>query len=138
MPPKRESLESVKKRLTREQQARIDRRIRKLLSQETEVSDDSEEENRLSLRRARGNRDQATKTDSSSLSFCCGVVVGVFVVLGLLLCLTAVSVNDRQRREGLTTQHQKEREEMWQAIYSPQNSDPIRTKHETKPIGNRD
>ncbi len=97
MPPKRESLESAKKRLTREQQARADRRIRKLLLQETEVSDDSEEENRLSLRRARGNRDQATQTDSSSLSFCYGVLVGVFVVLCLLLCLTAVSVNDRQR-----------------------------------------
>ena len=128
MPRKRESLESVKDRLIREQQARTNRRIRQLLLQDTEVIDVSEEENRLSLRKARRNKDQATQTDSSSLSFCCGVFVGVFVVLVLLLCLTAVSVNDRQRTEGFTTQPQKEREEMRQTIYRAQNSDPIRKK----------
>ena len=134
MPRKRESLESVKDRLIREQQARTNRRIRQLLLQDTEVIDVSEEENRLSLRKARRNKDQATQTDSSSLSFCCGVFVGVFVVLVLLLCLTAVSVNDRQRKDGFTTQPQKEREEMWQT----QNSDPIRKKYETKSISRRD
>jgi hypothetical protein len=107
MPPKRESLESVKKRLTREKKSRTDRRVRELLQarqrlQETEVSDDSEEENRLSLlvRRARGNRDQATQTDSLSLSFGRGVLVGVFGVLCLLFCLIAVSDNDRQGWRG--------------------------------------
>ena len=71
----------------REQKSRRDRRVRDLLhprqrEQVTEVSDDSEEENRLRQRRARGNKDQATQTDSSSsLSFCCGVLVGVFVVV---------------------------------------------------------
>jgi hypothetical protein len=47
MPPKRESLESVKTRLVREQQGRTDRRIRQLLQQDREVLDDSEEDNRL-------------------------------------------------------------------------------------------
>jgi hypothetical protein len=100
----RESLESVKERLVREQKSRTDRRVRDLLhprqrEQVTEISDDSEEDNRLRLRRVRGNKDQATQTDtSSSLSFCCGVLVGVFVVVCSLLFLLSCSGNDRTTR----------------------------------------
>jgi hypothetical protein len=102
MPRHRESLDSVKERLAREQKSRTDRRVRELLQprqrdQGTEVSDNSEEENRLRLRRARLNRDQATQTDSSSWSFCCGVLVGVFVVVCSVFCLLALSRNDRHR-----------------------------------------
>ena len=102
MPPRRqrESLESVKARLVREQKVRTDRRVRELLQhrQTLEDSDDSEEENRLIQRSVRReHKNQATQTDSTSLSFCCGVVVGVFVVILLLFCLIGVIGNDRQR-----------------------------------------
>jgi hypothetical protein len=102
MPPRRprESLDSVKARLVREQKGRTDRRVRELLQpiQSVEDSDDSEEENRLIQRSGRReHKNQATQTDSSSLSFCCGVVVGVFVVIILLFCLIGVIGNDRQR-----------------------------------------
>ena len=104
MPSKRESLESVKSRLVKEQKARIDRRIRELLSRQTEedieVSDDSEEENRLIGRRARQKSNQASKTDSSYSSFCCGVFVGVLlVVVCLLFGLVILSRYGRQRME---------------------------------------
>ena len=78
VPPKRESLESVKKRLTSEQKARTERRVSQLLEprqrrDDTEVLDDSEKEsrltareNRLTAREFRRNRDQATQTDSAS------------------------------------------------------------------------
>jgi hypothetical protein len=88
MPRRRESLERVKEQLVREQKSRTDRRVRELLhprqrEQVTEISDDSEEENRLRRRVARGhkdseeenivrrrvargNKDQATQTDGSS------------------------------------------------------------------------
>jgi hypothetical protein len=85
MPRHRESLDSVKERLIREQKIRTDRKVRDLLharqrKQDTEVSDDSEEENRLRLQRRRGNQDQATQTESSSsFSFFCGVLVGVIL-----------------------------------------------------------
>ena len=100
----RESLESVKERLVREQKSRTDRRVRDLLhprqrEQVTEISDDSEEDNRLRRRGVRVNKDQATQTDtSSSLSFCCGVLVGVFVVVCSLLFLLSCSGNDRTTR----------------------------------------
>jgi hypothetical protein len=102
MPPRRqrESLDSVKARLVREQKVRTDRRVRELLQpiQTVEDSDDSEEENRLiQRRRRREHKDQATQTDSSSLSFCCGVLVGVFVVVILLFCLIGLIGNERQR-----------------------------------------
>ena len=99
MPRQRESLDSVKARLVREQKGRTDRRVRELLQpiQTIEDSDDSEEENRLIQRKRRENKDQATQTDSSSLSFCCGVLVGVFVVVILLFCLIGLIGNDRQR-----------------------------------------
>ncbi len=102
MPPRRESLASVKKSLVREQQSRTDRRVRELLQQRQrlqgiEVLDDSEEENRLIGRRARGLRVQASQTESSPSSFCCGMFVGVFVVLTLLCCLLILIANDRQR-----------------------------------------
>jgi hypothetical protein len=103
MPRYRESLDSVKERLVREQKNRTDRRVRDLLhprqrNQSTEVSDGSEEENRLRLRRGRGNKDQATQTDSSSsFSFCCGVLVGLFVVVCSLFFLLSLSGHDRTR-----------------------------------------
>ena len=59
MPPQRESLASVKTRLAREQKIRTDRRVEELLNprkreSDIEVFDDSEEEDRLASRRARG------------------------------------------------------------------------------------
>ena len=105
MPPKRESLKSVKSRLVREQKARTDRRISQLLSprqtqDDIEISDDSEEENRLIGRRARQKSNQAFKTDSSYSSFCCGVFVGVLVsVVCLLPCLVILSRHGRKRTE---------------------------------------
>jgi hypothetical protein len=98
----RESLQSAKRRLAREQETRTERRVRALLQQrlpqqDQEIFDDSEEENRLSGRRARANRDQATQTDTSSSSFCCGVFVGVSVVVFLLVVLIFSQKNVRQR-----------------------------------------
>jgi len=100
MPPKRESLESVKKRLVREQQGRTDRRVRQLLQLDREVLDESEEDNRQLGRRARGQCDDNTPPYSpSSKSFCCGVLVGVLVVVCLLCCLIYFSLNGRERME---------------------------------------
>ena len=99
MPPKRESLESVKTRLVREQQGRTDRRIRQLLQQDREVLDDSEEDNRLIGRRARGLCDETTQTDRSYKSFCCGVLVAFLVIVCLLCCLVYFSIDGRQRIE---------------------------------------
>ena len=95
-------LERVKASIAREQQSRTDRRVEALLRPrvtrlDTEVSDDSEEETRLTARRARRNRDQATQTDSSSSSFCCGVFVGVCLVVCLLVSFIVYKTNDRQR-----------------------------------------
>ncbi len=95
-------LESVKARIAREQQSRTDKRVEALLRPrvtrlDTELSDDSEEERRLTGRRARANRDQATQTDSSSSSFCCDVFVGVCLVVCLFLSLIVYKTNDRQR-----------------------------------------
>ncbi len=85
MPRTRESLTSVKKRLAREQQTRTERRVEALLhprekGQDVEIFDDSEEENRLSGRRVRAKRDQATQR---YISF----VLRLFVVVSLLACL---------------------------------------------------
>ncbi len=95
-------LESVKARIVREQQLRADRRVEAFLRPRvtllyTEVSDDSEEERRLAGRRARAKRDQATQTDSSSSSFCCGAFVGVCLAVCLLVSLIVYKTNDRQR-----------------------------------------
>ena len=89
MPRSRESLKSAKARLVREQQTRTDRRIQALLQprltgEDAEIFDDSEEENRLSGRGVRAKRDKATQTDLSSSSFCCGVLLGVCVVVFLV------------------------------------------------------
>ena len=89
MPRVRESLPIAKARLAREQRTRTERRMEALLQlrltgQDAEIFDDSEEENRLSGRRARATREKATQTDSSSSSFCCGVLVGVFLVVCLV------------------------------------------------------
>jgi hypothetical protein len=105
MPPKRESLQSVKSRLVREQKARTHRRIRELLPRQTrddiEVTDDSEEENRLIGRRARQKSNQASKTDSSYSACCCGVFVGVLlVVVCLLFGLVIVRRHGGQRMDG--------------------------------------
>ena len=95
-------LERTKARLVRDQQTRADRRVQALLQPrltrlDTELSDDSEEETRLTGRRARTKRDQATQTDSSSSSFCCGVFVGVCLVVCLLVFLILYKTNERQR-----------------------------------------
>ena len=102
MPPrKRESLESVKETLVTEQKARTERRVRQLLQQDIEVSDDSEEDNRLTDRHNENCRrriDQATQTDSaSSWSFCCGVFVGVLAIVCVLSFGILASFNDGQR-----------------------------------------
>jgi hypothetical protein len=103
MPKRRESLESVKTRLVREQRIRTERRVRDLLRQSetpqhSETFEDSDEDNRIS-QTVRARRDQATQTDRSSPSFCCGVIVGVVVVVFLLVCLIVSTKNDRQRLE---------------------------------------
>ena len=99
MPSRRESLESVKTRLVREQQARTDRRIRQLLQQDREMIDESEEDNRLIGRRARGLCNETSPIERSSKSCCCRVLVGVLVVVCLLCCLIFFSKDDRQRME---------------------------------------
>ncbi len=79
-----------------------DRRVRALLQpsltrEDADIFDDSEEENRISGRWTRLNRDKAAQTNSSSSSFCCGVIVGVFVVVSLFSsCLVFFSVNGKQ------------------------------------------
>ena len=104
MPGRKESLDSAKTRLVREQRIRTERRVTALLrprkiSEDFEIFDDSEEENRIRGRRTRANRDKATQTDPLSSSFCCGVIVGVLVVVSLLVCLIVSTKNDRQRLE---------------------------------------
>jgi hypothetical protein len=92
-------LESNKARLVREQQARTARKVEALLRprqprQEEEVSDDSEEDNRLRTRRARANRDQATQKDNSDRSFCCGFFLGLCLVVLLLFFLVLLIQNE--------------------------------------------
>ena len=82
MPPRRESLGSVKTRLAREQKIRTDRRVGELLhprerTSDIEVFDDSEEDDRIASRRARGLGVQRQFPYFSS--FC-----GVFLVFALL------------------------------------------------------
>ena len=104
MQPKREGLESVKTRLAKEQKTKTERRIKDILQprprfQEPEIFDDSEKENRLRGRRIRTHRDKETQTDSSSSSFCCGVIVGLPVLVSLLFGLVLLSANGRQNLE---------------------------------------
>ena len=104
MPGRKESLDSAKARLIREQRIRTERRVTALLrgrktSEDFEIFDDSEEENRPRGRRTRANRDKATQTDPASSSFCCGVIVGVVVVVSLLVCVIVCTKNDRQSLE---------------------------------------
>ncbi len=73
--------------------------------EDSEIFDDSEEENRISARRTRANRDKATQKDRSSSSFCCGVIVGVLVVVSLLVCLI---VNDKSKGEKVPRQSQRQ------------------------------
>ncbi len=94
-------LESAKARIVRDQKIRTDRKVEALLRprqtrQDTELSYNSEEDNtsRLSARRARA---QATQTDKSNSSFCCGFFVGLCVVLLLLFCLVLLIRNGDKR-----------------------------------------
>ena len=104
-------LEGVKAKIVRDQKTRTDRKIEALLRprqtrEDEEVSDDSEEDNRVRLRRAPSKRDQATQTDKSYSSFCCGFFIGLCVVLLLLFCLVLLSTNGdrgmpKQGRQGV-------------------------------------
>jgi hypothetical protein len=99
MPRTGENIESVKLRLVREQQGRTDRRVRQLLRQDLEVLNESEEDNILLGRRARGLCNETTQTDRFYKSFCCGVLVDVLVVVCLLCCLIFLSRDGRKRME---------------------------------------
>ncbi len=84
----------MKKRLVTEQKARTKRRVRQLLQQDIEISDDSEEDNRLTDRQRR-RIDQATQTESaSSWSFSVGVFVGVLGIVCMLSFGILASLND--------------------------------------------
>ena len=98
MPPRRESLASVKERLAREQKIRTDRRVGELLhprqsASDIEVFDDSEEEDRLASRRARGLGVASSQTQSRYFAFFCGVLL----VISLLFYLYKGIANARQR-----------------------------------------
>ncbi len=89
MPPRRESLASVKARLAREQTIRTDRRVEELLhprerASDIEVFDDREEEDRIASRRARGLGVPSIQTQFPTFSFFCGVFL-VFALLWFLL-----------------------------------------------------
>ena len=94
-------LESAKARIVRDQRIRTERKNEALLRprqtrQDIELSDDSEEDNRLSARNTRASRDQATQTDKSYSSFCCGFFFGLCVVLLLLFCLVLLIRNGEE------------------------------------------
>jgi hypothetical protein len=103
-------LESVKAKIVRDQKTRTDRKVAALLRPrqtrgDEEISDDSEEDNRVRARRALSNRDQATQADKYYSSFCCGFFIGLCVVLLLLFCLVLLIRNGdkrmaKQRRQG--------------------------------------
>jgi hypothetical protein len=102
MPPRREGLDKVKTRLKKELQSRTDKRVRESLNPrpietDSEIFDDSEEEDRVRSRQARTTRSSSTQTSSSPLCFCCGAVVGVLFVLLLFTCLVTFSANGRAR-----------------------------------------
>ena len=89
MPPRRESLASVKARLAREQKIRTDRRVEELLhprerASDIEVFDDREEEDRIASRRARGLGVPSIQTQFPTFSFFCGVSL-VFALLWFFL-----------------------------------------------------
>ena len=86
MPPRRESLACVKERLAREQKIRTDRRVGELLhprqrASDIEVFDDSEEEDRLAYRRARGLGVASSLPQSRSFAFFCGVLLVISFLL---------------------------------------------------------
>jgi hypothetical protein len=100
MPPRRESLASVKERLVREQKIRTDRRVVELLhprqrASDIEVFDDSEEEDRLAERRARRLGVASPQPHSRSFAFLCGVLL----VISFLFYLYKGIANARQRLE---------------------------------------
>ncbi len=85
----------------REQKIRTDRRVGELLhprqrASEIEVLDDSEEEDRLASRRARGLGVASSQTQSRCFAF----FRGVFLVISLLFYLYKGTANARQRLEG--------------------------------------
>ena len=85
----------MKTRLAREQKIRTDRRVKELLhprerASDIEVFDDSEEEDRIASRRARGLGGERQFPYLSS--FC-----GLFLVFALLWFLLKVRTNGRER-----------------------------------------
>ncbi len=78
----------MKTRLALEQKIRTDRRVRELLhprqsASDIEVFDDSEEEDRIASRRARGLGVASAQTQYPTFSFFCGVFL-VFALLWFL------------------------------------------------------
>jgi hypothetical protein len=100
----RESLNSVKTRLSLELQNRTKKRVcdilspRRAVSQE-EIFDDSEEDDRLESRRLRRSREQEARTESSSSFVSWRVVVVLFVVLCLFICLVSLIIDARHKLE---------------------------------------
>ena len=79
----------MKTRLAREQEIRTDRLVRELLhpiqrASDIEVFDDSEEEDRIASRRARGLGVASSQTQFPTFSLFCGVFL-VFALLRFLL-----------------------------------------------------
>ena len=90
----------MKERSAREQNSRTDRRVGELLhprerTSDIEVFDDSEEEDRLASRRARGLGVASSQTQSRCFAFFCGVLL----VISLLFYLYKGTANARQRLE---------------------------------------
>ena len=90
----------MKTRLAREQNIRTDRRVAELLhprerGSDIEVFDDSEEEDRIASRRARGLGVASYQTQFRTFSFFCVVLL----VISLLWFLYKGRANCRQRLE---------------------------------------
>ena len=90
----------MKERLAREQKIRTDRRVGELLhprqrASDIEVFDDSEEEDRLASRRARGLGVASSHTQSTCFACLCGVLFVIY----LLFYLYKGTANARHRLE---------------------------------------
>jgi hypothetical protein len=108
MPRKREGLASVKTRLVKEQKQRTERRIQGILQPRPTLKNLKSQT--IVKRRilidfvvggaTRTHRDKnETQTDSSSYSFRCGVIVGVFAFVTLLFGLVLLSGNGNGRQK---------------------------------------
>ncbi len=104
-------LESVKAKIVRDQKTRTDRKVETLLRPrqtraDEEISDDSEEDNRVRARRALSNRDQATQTDKSYSFF---VVASSLVCVWFFCCGSSLVVDGTPhcniRRDFVDTKH---------------------------------